>query len=155
MLNIIVIVIIILIVIGGFIKYLENANVKKVLIHSMFFLKKQYVKKEPIEKGELNFKEFKLLADSANQMLNEQKNADLKLTEWNENLEKMVKDRTSDLEASLKKLSETQNLLVENERLALIGGLVSGLTHELDNPLGITLSLVSNVERLTKILWIP
>jgi len=149
MLNIIVIVIIILIVIGGFIKYLENATLKSFNTFYVFF-EKAVREKKPIEKDELNFKEFKLLADSANQMLNEQNNADQKLRELNENLEQMVKGRTSELEASLKKLSETQNLLIENERLALIGGLVSGLTHELDNPLGITLSLVSNVERLTQ-----
>lgn len=149
MLNIIALIFIILLGSILFIKYIENAAVKSFNTFYDFFEKAVY-KKEPIAKKELNFSEFKVLADAANQMLEEQRKADEALQRLNENLEHRVEERTLELEASMKKLIETQNLLVKNEKLSLIGGLVTGLTHELDDPLGITLSLVSNVERLTR-----
>jgi PAS domain S-box-containing protein len=43
--------------------------------------------------------------------------------------------RTRELEATLKRLREAQNQLVQKARMAAIGTLVAGLSHELNNPL--------------------
>ncbi|MBN2617472.1 MAG: substrate-binding domain-containing protein [Spirochaetales bacterium] len=41
---------------------------------------------------------------------------------------------------SLKELRETHKLLVESEKLAFLGNLVSGLAHEINTPIGVTLT---------------
>jgi len=50
------------------------------------------------------------------------------LKAWNEKLEKRVEERT-------RKLVETQNQLIQAEKLATIGTLAGGIAHEINNPL--------------------
>jgi len=50
------------------------------------------------------------------------------IEEYNRNLEKKVEDRT-------KKLDEAQAILIQSEKLTAIGQLISGIAHELNNPL--------------------
>lgn len=52
-------------------------------------------------------------------------------------LSQQVQLRTSELEASLIELKETQGALVESEKHASLGRLIYGLSHEINTPLGI------------------
>lgn len=61
----------------------------------------------------------------------------------NEGLEKQVKQRTRQLEGANDELSEAyqhlkeaQNLIVQNEKLAALGQMVSGVAHEMNTPIG-------------------
>ena len=52
-------------------------------------------------------------------------------------------------EISYQKLQETQNTLIEAEKLASLGGLVAGVAHEINTPVGITLTAASHLSQIT------
>ncbi|MCQ8880820.1 ATP-binding protein [Pseudoalteromonas shioyasakiensis] len=63
-------------------------------------------------------------------------------------MEEKVVARTNDLEESLKQLKQTQNHLVESEKMASLGRLVAGVAHELNTPLGVSVTASSNLLEL-------
>lgn len=72
------------------------------------------------------------------------------LEELNQGLEDKVKERTKDLKDNMKKLQKTQDQLVESEKLAALGGLVAGVAHEVNTPLGISVTAASIIKEITQ-----
>ncbi len=67
------------------------------------------------------------------------------LLRLNDELKDRVNDATKDLQAALDHLKETQSQLIESEKHSSLGGLVAGIAHEVNTPLGISITATSHI----------
>ena len=80
------------------------------------------------------------------------------LEEQNKTLEDKVAERTHELcvqnqalNETLKALEQTQNQLVEAEKMASLGSLVAGISHEINTPIGVSVTAASHLNEQTEI----
>jgi signal transduction histidine kinase len=64
----------------------------------------------------------------------------------NNNLDRLVRERTEALQHTLEELKGTQNKMVLSEKMAVLGQLVAGVAHEINSPLGAIKSSMSNIK---------
>lgn len=67
-------------------------------------------------------------------------------------LKKEVERKTIEINQTIKKLKETQENLIQAEKLASLGTLISGVAHEINTPIGVALTGVSFIEETTTVL---
>ena len=75
--------------------------------------------------------------------ITDKKKAEQEIQVLNEVLEQRVEERT-------KALKDAMSQLVEQEKMASLGGIVSGVAHEINTPLGIGVTVTSYLRKLSK-----
>ncbi|MBL7050110.1 MAG: HAMP domain-containing protein [Nitrospira sp.] len=137
--------------IGGLSVYVGHRLIlKKVVIP----IKKLAVATEEFANGKLDRRvstdsqtEVGQLYDSFNEMAERIQKNDEFLRKFNEELEIKVRERTLELQGANEELRKTQDALIRTEKIAAVGQIAAGVTHEVKNPLN---SLSINTQMLLK-----
>ncbi|MGZ4038651.1 MAG: 7TM diverse intracellular signaling domain-containing protein, partial [Bacteroidia bacterium] len=98
------------------------------------------------------------LADKINTLRKEKEDSNAKallllteneriVREQNINLEIKVKERTAELEASTKSLKEAEAHLINVEKMASLGQLTAGISHEINNPINFVTANIKPLKR--------
>lgn len=102
---------------------------------------------------------FDRMAESLQVQDYDRRRAEEEICILNEDLEDRVDQRTSelaraneDLRIALENLRQAQGQLVMSEKLAALGGLVAGVAHEINTPVGVALSATSTMAEKNRIL---
>jgi signal transduction histidine kinase len=91
--------------------------------------------------------EIGLLYRSFNEMADKIQEHNEFLRRFNEELEKKVRERTLELQKANEQLRRTQDALIRTEKIAAIGQIATGVTHEIKTPLN---SLAVNIQMLLR-----
>lgn len=74
----------------------------------------------------------------------------LKLHHLHQTLEQQVEQRTAELQNALQQVQQAQVQLVQSEKMTLLGQLVAGVAHEINNPVNFIHGNLTHVQEYTK-----
>ncbi|WP_322994489.1 PAS domain-containing protein [Castellaniella sp.] len=86
-----------------------------------------------------------LVFDGITTDITQRKLREQEIERLNASLEQRVQERTTALRATLDRLRHTQDELLQNEKLASLGALVAGVSHELNTPIGNAVTVASTL----------
>lgn len=100
--------------------------------------------------------EMRLTVQQVKREIKEREQAEAQLKQANADLEDKIKERTTliaqkntQLEAALQELQQAQIHLVHSEKISSLGQLVSGVAHEINNPLGFVSGSIGHLKGYT------
>ena len=102
-----------------------------------------------LDRGQITKKDDKgipLRFSGTTKNIDQLKTTEEELFSLNKELEQRVEIRTTELKQSNEALKSTQEQLVESEKMAALADLVVGVSHELNTPLGVTITSLSVIE---------
>ncbi|MBF0603741.1 MAG: PAS domain S-box protein [Nitrospirae bacterium] len=82
----------------------------------------------------------------------ERRQAEERLLFRNADLEENVRTRTRELQEHVQSLKEYQHQLIHSERMAALGGMVAGIAHEINTPIGIGFTSATYLKNRTQSL---
>lgn len=91
-----------------------------------------------------NQDELDHLSNSVNHMALKLEAAQAELLDYNKDLEEKIIARTAQLSKTLEDLKRIQFQIVQSEKMAAVGQLISGIAHEINTPLGAINSSIGN-----------
>ena len=116
------------------------------------FTKHSFETSDILDEKQFKYLEFKILAKATNNMVKQRLKFEKEILDFNENLEKIVDERTVKLKKNYKTLQETQSQLIQSEKMASLGGMVAGVAHEINTPVGIALTGITHAQDELEIL---
>lgn len=93
---------------------------------------------------------FNSMAQSIQNLIDEQRKLNETLEDKVVERTKELDDKNHELQHSLDELKKTQDKLVEAEKMAALGGLVAGIAHEINTPIGVGVTAASHLADKTK-----
>lgn len=99
---------------------------------------------------EIDITERKITEERLRKYVTEIEDKQAIINSINANLEKLVAEKTRDLELSLERLRDSQDELVRREKMVTLGMLVAGIAHEVNTPLGAIKASSENLQSIMK-----
>ncbi len=112
-----------------------SGAVKRLILATQAISQGQLSKQVQVGTGD----ELDVLGNNVNLMAEALQRSERRINHWHKQLERTITARTQDLEAS-------QTLLAQREKMAALGLMAAGITHEVGNPLAAVSAIVQRME---------